>query len=135
MAVLIDSSIFIALERRGVPPDDGLGFIKVDNAAIASITASELLAGVHRAGVPEHRLRREAYVEAILDFVPILSFDLLTARTYARVWSYLATAGQPIGAHDLLIASTALTCGCSVLTLNLRDFQRVPGLIVRQPDW
>ena len=40
-----------------------------------------------------------------------------------------------IGAHDLQIAATALAWGYAVLTDNLRDFHRVPGLEVRQPIW
>lgn len=135
MAQLIDSSIFIALERRGerfgalveVAPDEPVG--------LASITASELLAGVHRADSLERRLRREAFVEAILEVVPVLPFDLRVARTYAELWAHLAGTGQMIGAHDLLIAATAVTYDYAVLTQNLRDFQRVPTLVVRQPYW
>ena len=44
-------------------------------------------------------------------------------------------AGQTTGAHDLLIAATALAHGYGVMTDNIRDFERVPGLEVRQPDW
>jgi predicted nucleic acid-binding protein len=47
----------------------------------------------------------------------------------------LAAAGQLIGDRDLLIAATALTHGYDLLTNNLRDFARVPGLRVRQPTW
>ncbi|HLH21188.1 MAG TPA: PIN domain-containing protein [Chloroflexota bacterium] len=60
---------------------------------------------------------------------------LVAARVHARIWSDLATIGQPIGAHDLLIAATALAHGYAVLTNNLREFQRVAGLVVRQPNW
>ncbi len=40
-----------------------------------------------------------------------------------------------IGANDLLIAATALTYGYEVMTHSVRDFEKVPGLDVRQPDW
>jgi tRNA(fMet)-specific endonuclease VapC len=40
-----------------------------------------------------------------------------------------------IGLHDIEVAATALTHGYGVLTDNVRDFERVPGLIVRQPVW
>ncbi len=41
----------------------------------------------------------------------------------------------PRASHDLLIAATALAYGHSILTHNLREFRRVPGLDVRQPRW
>jgi hypothetical protein len=50
------------------------------------------------------------------------------ARTHARLWAQLA-AGTPVGAHDLLIAATALAHGYAVLTDDPRDFGRVPGLV------
>ncbi len=133
MAQLIDSSVFIALERRRQPPS-ALGAATPDEpVALAAITAAELLAGVHRADSPERRLRRETFVEAILEVVPVLSFDLRVARTHAQIWAQLLATGQTIGAHDLLIAATALAHGYSVLTDNIREFHRVPGLEVRQP--
>ena len=135
MAVLIDASIFINVERRGLPSDHAIGLLSAEDAALASITASELLAGVHRADSPERRLRRETFVEAILAALPVLAFDLRVARVYAALSAQLAAAGQSVGAHDLLIAATALTDGSAVLTHNLRDFERIPGLAVQQPTW
>jgi tRNA(fMet)-specific endonuclease VapC len=135
MALLIDSSVFIALERRGQQLDALAVAVPDEPLALAGITASELLAGVHRADSQARRSRREAFVEGVLARVPIFPFDMPVARVHARIWAHLAAAGQPVGAHDLLIAATALTHGYAVLTHNVRDFRRVPGLTVRQPDW
>jgi tRNA(fMet)-specific endonuclease VapC len=135
MAQLIDASVFITLERRGQQTLDLSAIAADDRIGIAAITASELLAGIHRADSPERRLRREAFVEAVLERVPVLPFDLRVARTHAQISAHLATTGQLIGDHDLLVAATALTHGYSVLTDNLREFHRVPGLVVRQPNW
>lgn len=52
-----------------------------------------------------------------------------------RVWARLATSGQIIGVHDLLIAATALANGYDVLTDNVREFQRVSDLTVRRHAW
>lgn len=136
MARLIDTSIFIALERRNRPlgalastadPDEPI--------ALAAITASELLTGAYRADSQERRVRRHAFVEAILGLIPVLSFDLPAARVHAQLWAQLAASGQLIGAHDLQIAATALAHGYSLLTDNAREFHRVPGLQVHQPRW
>ncbi len=104
------------------------GIASEEEAALAAITASELLHGVCRADTPARALRREAYVEAILSVVPVLPFDLRVARIHARLWAELRS--QPIGAHDLQIASTALAHSSAVLTANVREFLRVPGLSV-----
>jgi predicted nucleic acid-binding protein len=135
VAVLVDLSIFIAVERRGVPPGHVADVVGSERAAIASITASELLAGVYRANTPARRRRRQDFVEAILGILPILAFDLRAARTHALLLAQLSASGQPIGAHDLIIGATALTHGAGILTDNVRDFRRIPDLVVRQPTW
>lgn len=135
MAQLIDSSVFIALERRGLTLNTLAAVVPDESLALASITVSELLAGVERADSLERRLRREAFVEAVITTIPVLPFDLRMARTHAHIWAQLMRTGQAIGAHDLLIAATALAHGYPVVTQNLRDFIRVPGLLVRTPVW
>lgn len=135
MAVLIDTSVFIAAERRGFSAEQAISYIRGEEALLSSITASELLFGVHRADTVARRSRREALIEAILDTVPILPVDLHVARVHARLSAQLASLGQPVGAHDLLIAATAMAHNAVVLTVNLRDFQRLPGLAVRRPAW
>jgi predicted nucleic acid-binding protein len=135
VAIVIDSSVFTAVERRGLPPGQVVDLVGAEQAVIASITASELLAGVYRADSRARRRRREDFVEAILATVPILAFDLRTARIHAQLLAQLTTSGRSIGAHDLLIGATALTHAAAVLTDNVRDFQRIPDLVVREVNW
>jgi tRNA(fMet)-specific endonuclease VapC len=80
MGTLIDSSVLIAHERSKVDLEALLRDMGDEPVAIAAITASELLHGVHRATTVAHRQRREAFVERILSAVPVVSFDLVTAR-------------------------------------------------------
>src|SRR6476469_6204680 len=126
MALLIDSSVFIAAERNGYPPARAIALLGADAVSISSVTAAEMLAGVYRADSRARRLGREAFVETIIEAVTVIPFDLHVARVHAEVTASLAAVGRPIGAHDLLIAATALAYGYTVLTDNLRDFQRVP---------
>ena len=135
MAQLIDTTVFITLERRGLALGALAGAIPDEPLALASITAAELLAGVYRADSPGRRARRAAFVEAILEAIPTVPFDLRAARVYASLWAELAAAGRPIGAHDLLVAATALAHGYAVVTENPRHFHVVPGLSVRTPRW
>lgn len=134
MAQLIDTSVFVALDRQGASLDAFVELIRDEPFAVASVTASELLVGAYKT-VPAQRNRSFDFVESVLDRVPALPFDLDAARAHARLFVELSTSGQMIGANDLVIAATALTRGYSVLTHNLRHFERVPGLIVLRPDW
>lgn len=135
MAQLIDSSVFITLERRDLTIDDLTSIGAEEPFAMSSVSASELLVGVHLAASSRRKARRQAFVEHILRNIPVLPFDLAAARTRARVWARLTVDGTPISRDDLMIAATALTYGYGVLTDNVRDFVRVPGLVVRQPAW
>jgi len=130
MAALIDTSVFIDAERQRIPVADLLDRLP-DEPAIAAITASELLVGIYHADSENRRLRREAFVEEIIRSVPVIVFDLDIARIHARLTAEMRAAGLQIGQHDLQIAATAVTVGCAVLTANLRDFRRVPGLLVQ----
>ncbi|MEM7353259.1 MAG: type II toxin-antitoxin system VapC family toxin [Acidobacteriota bacterium] len=131
MGLLIDTSVFIQIERSGEQPDALLQSVGEEPVFLAAITASELLHGVHRANSAVRRERRERFVEAILQEVPILPFDLEIARVHSRIWADLASCGQMIGAHDLLIAATALAREHQVVTSNAREFGRVEGIDLR----
>lgn len=135
MARLIDTSVVIAMERRGQLVADITAVAAGEPGALASITAAELLVGVERAIPAERRRRRERFVEEVLARVPVLPFDLRLARVHARVSAILLDEGRQIGDHDRLIAATVLAYGYDLLTLNRREFDRVPGLVVRLPDW
>jgi predicted nucleic acid-binding protein len=84
---------------------------------------------VHRAS-EEHRGAREAFVEATLEAFVALSFDLLVARIHARLWATLASSGVDVGAHDRIVAATAISMGWRVGSANTRHFSRIPGLNV-----
>lgn len=140
MGTLLDTTVFIELERsiRRMPTANAMDRISArleeqldptEEVGIAAITASELLHGVHRAS-PEHRARREAFVEGVLAAFPPIAFDLLAARAHARLWADLASAGTDVGAHDRLVAATAIAAGWRVGTANIRHFERIPGLAV-----
>jgi tRNA(fMet)-specific endonuclease VapC len=92
------------------------------------ITASELLHGVHRATDSGIRARRAAFVEAVLVRLPLLAVDLSCARAHARLWAELRQSGAIIGPHDLWLAGTCVAHGLTMVTGNVREFARVPGL-------
>ena len=132
MGVLIDASILIHVERRAVDLRAEIETRRDEPFFLSVITASELLHGVHRAANQEQHMRRSAYVEALLRSLPILPIGLNTARQHAQLWAGLAARGQMIGPHDLWLAASCIAHGLSIATLNVREFDRVPGLAVER---
>jgi tRNA(fMet)-specific endonuclease VapC len=128
VALLIDTSVLVELERAEAAPP---GELDGEDVYLSAISASELLHGVERASSAARRGRRETFVERVLDLVPVLPFDLDVARVHARVWADLIRRGAMIGAHDLIIAATAIRHDLAVVTRNLDEFSRVDGLDVR----
>jgi tRNA(fMet)-specific endonuclease VapC len=128
MAVLIDASILIEAERGRLDLQPHVTRHGEEEAFLSVVTASELLHGVHRATQPDVRARRSAFVEGILERFPLLSVDLACARAHAQLWAELCQAGKLIGPHDLWLAATCVAHGLTIVTANVREFARVPGL-------
>jgi predicted nucleic acid-binding protein len=126
--VIFDTSLLVGAERGTVRFQQLLDRLGIQPVGMAAITAAELLHGWHRAADPGVRARRGAFVDALLEAVPVFPFGLAEARRHAQLWADLAREGAVIGPHDMLIAATALARGHAVGTLNQREFQRVAGL-------
>jgi predicted nucleic acid-binding protein len=135
MARFIDTSVLMTIERRGLTAAHVRGLIPGEGLAIASITASELLVGVHLADTAERRERRRAFVETVLQMLPVIPFDLRVARTHGVVAARLQSTRQSVGTNDMLVAATALAYECPVVTDNVKEFERVQGLTVVAPGW
>jgi tRNA(fMet)-specific endonuclease VapC len=130
VGVLIDASILIEHERGRVSLEPHLVGREHAEFFLSVITASELLHGVHRAADPNVRARRAAFVEAVLERFALLPVNLAVARAHAQLWAGLMAAGWLIGPHDLWLAATCLAHGLTMVTANIREFERVPGLAV-----
>jgi tRNA(fMet)-specific endonuclease VapC len=128
MGILIDASVLIAAERGQLDADQLLAVGAGEAVALSAVTAAELLHGIHRAPVGKLRTQREAFVERLLEQLPVLPFDLVTARIHARVWAELASQGITVGERDLMIGATAMAHGYAVATRDERSFPRIPGL-------
>jgi len=130
VGTLIDASVLVAAEREALDFDRVIAEHGDVEVAISAITASELLHGVHRAAPAGRRARREAFVERLLERLPVVAFDLGAARMHARVWAELAAKGASVGERDLLIAASAMARGHAVATRDERSFARIPGLVI-----
>ncbi len=128
MGLILDTSVLIAAERGSLDLPTFLEAHSDEPVAMAAITASELLHGYHRAREAGTRARRAAFVEALLDLIPILPFGVREARQHAELWAASMRKGSVIGPRDLIIAATALARGDALATLNRKEFKRVSGL-------
>ena len=128
MGVILDTSVLIEAERGAFEIDHFTENREEEVFGLSVISVAELLHGVHRADSTKRRLKRSAYVEKVMELFPIYPFDLSIARIYAELWSDLSKRGIQIGAHDLIIGSTALSLGFSVATYNKRLFESIEGL-------
>lgn len=92
---------------------------------ISVVTYAELLYGVARSERVAHNRHIVEQFAARLEVCP---WDQTVAGAYGSIRCDLEKTGQPIGAMDLLIAAHALSRGCTLVTNNLKEFGRVPGL-------
>lgn len=130
MGTLIDSSVLIAAQRGRIDLDRLRGEDDDEPVAMAAISASELLHGVHRLANAVARMRAERFVERVLESLPIVAFDLDVARVHARLDAELSAQGTRVGDADLMIAATAVWLDYRVATRDLRSFPKITGLAV-----
>jgi tRNA(fMet)-specific endonuclease VapC len=112
--VILDTGVLIAIERGKLDVDAVLG---VDDAAIAAITAMELLVGVERAD-QAHRQARAIRVEAILSSLPVEPYNVGVARVHARLAAEAMAKKRTRSANDMMIAATAASSSRVLLTTD-----------------
>jgi tRNA(fMet)-specific endonuclease VapC len=123
--VILDTGVLIAIERGKLDVDTVLG---IDDAAIAAITAMELLVGVERAD-DAHRQSRAVRVEAILSSLPIESYTVGVARVHARLVVEAMAKGRPRSANDMMIAATAAATSRILLSTDATaGFDQLAGV-------
>jgi tRNA(fMet)-specific endonuclease VapC len=106
-----------------------LNLLEPDTVYTSVVAACELRFGARRKGSAPLTQR----VEQLLLALTVLPLDTPADEHYADIRATLERSGTPIGSHDLFIAAHARSRGMKLLTRNLREFQRVPGLAVE--DW
>lgn len=134
MGLILDSSVVIAAERRGDNVTQLLREVVAltgdQRAALSSIGLTELVHGIHRAQTSQARSRRESFIRELLNDVDVYPYTRDTAMLAGKIDGEQQSRGIVIPFADLLIGATALEVGYSMLTVNLRHFERIPGLAV-----
>ena len=128
MILLLDTNTCIYLIRQR-PPEVLRSFddYAIGDIGVSSITAAELYFGTQKSRRTD---QNERALEQFLLPLTVAGFDSNAASKYGHVRAALERAGTPIGPLDTLIASHALALGVTLVTNNVREFERVPGLKV-----
>jgi tRNA(fMet)-specific endonuclease VapC len=132
MAIMLDADVVIRGERGTFDLTSWVGSRPNDQFEIAAITVAELWHGVERA-TGRHKATRQAYLQAVLELLPVIPYTEQTAYEHARIWAELESSGKMIGFYDLIVGATALERGGEVATFNTRHFAQISGLRVIQP--
>jgi tRNA(fMet)-specific endonuclease VapC len=101
-----------------------------DDVAMATVTVAELLVGVELAD-RRRRKSRERYVADLLATIPVEPYDSEVARSHASLLVHTRASGRARGAHDLIIAATALARRRTIVTADARGFEGLPGVALR----
>jgi predicted nucleic acid-binding protein len=134
LGLILDSSVIIAAERKRQTVGDlltsvGQAFGEVE-IAISAVTLAELVHGVVRANTPQIKDARRAFIDELKKHVPVHPITDSTAEIAGQLSGEQAAKGITLPADDLLIGASAVEQGYAVATLNIRHFQKIPGLQV-----
>jgi len=131
MIYLLDTNICVLLIRQKLPQVlSKLTRHVITDIAISAITVAELQYGVNKSSQPT---RNQQALDQFLLPLSIIVFDEQDAIAYGQIRANLETKGISIGALDTLIAAQAVRYNLILVTNNVREFARVPGLVIE--DW
>ncbi|MBE9080195.1 type II toxin-antitoxin system VapC family toxin [Romeria aff. gracilis LEGE 07310] len=128
MQYLLDTNICIYLIKHK-PPKVLTRFqsLSLSDIGISSITVAELEYGVYKSQQQEKN--RSALMQFLIP-LEIVEFDQTAATVYGLIRSDLESKGLVIGAMDMLIAAHALSRGVTLVSNNVREFSRIPDLLL-----
>lgn len=123
---LLDTNIVIYVIKRRPLEMMGVFNENAGRMAMSAITLSELFHGAEKSAEVAQNL---AVVEEFASLLEVLPYSAKASQHYGAIRSALEKAGRPIGVNDLHIAAHARSEGLTLVTNNLDEFGRVPGLL------
>ncbi len=128
---MLDTNICIYIIKKRPPSvRERFAAFRIGELCISAITVSELLYGVEKSGVPEKNRRA---LEAFLLPLDVAEYDFKAAVEYGKIRASLEKEGRVIGGLDMQIAAHARALDLTLITNNLKEFERVAGL--RVDNW
>lgn len=126
MKYLLDTNVCVDyLTRRYTGVVDRIVSSSPDDLCVSSIVVAELRYGADKS---QRRSENHRRIDVLVDEIACVDFDLDAAAVFGRLRSELEGRGAPIGPYDLLIAAHALCLGLTLVTDNVREFQRIDRL-------
>lgn len=126
MKYLLDTNICIyIIKKKPAWVIDRFSSLDIDDIGVSSITSSELYYGVAKSQKQEQN--RLALFEFFLP-LNIVPYDQAASSSYGDVRAYLEKKGSLIGPLDLMIAAHALSLGLTLVTNNIKEFERIGNL-------
>lgn len=124
---LLDTNIVIYIIKRR--PIEALHIFNnhAGHMALSAISLAELMHGAEKSSQVARNLQT---IEDFCSRLEVLPYTAKAAQHYGQIRAALEKAGQPFGINDLHIAAHARSEGLTVVTNNLREFEKVPGLMV-----
>ncbi len=134
MSYLLDTNSVVNHMRhaRGSRVTENILAAPAGTVHICSIVLAELYYGANKSDSTFQSLNLSLILDILRDF-PSLPFDDRAAEEYGKIRHDLTKRGLLIGSNDMLIASIALANQMILVTHNLKEFERIPGLICE--DW
>ncbi len=129
MTYLVDSDYVADYLKGRAPATTLLDRLFPEGMAVSIVTYAEVYEGIYYG---HHRVVSERGLRLFLRTTPVLGITRSIARQYARMRGDLARKGQLIDQPDLFIAATAIDHNLTLVTRNLKDYQRIPNLNIHQ---
>ncbi|RLW59043.1 MAG: VapC toxin family PIN domain ribonuclease [gamma proteobacterium symbiont of Stewartia floridana] len=127
LAYLLDTNILSVLVHN----PQGAVASQIAKVGENNICTSVIVAAELRYGAAKSNSARLAdRVDLILSALEILPLEAPADKKYVELRHHLTRKGTPLGTNDLLITAQALACGLTVVTANVDEFSRIPGLKV-----
>lgn len=128
MRVMLDTNICIyVIKQRPERVIERFRSLAVGDVGISVITLAELRYGAGKSSQPK---RNHEVLQQFVSPLQVADLDRRASAAYGELRPELEKKGHPIGTMDLLIAAHALSLGVPLVTNNVREFRRVPGLVV-----
>ncbi len=127
MHYLLDTNIFIAALKAHPAVRARLESVPASSIVVSPIVLGELETGVEKSAQVE---RNRARLDEVVAGLAVPPLDAKTSAHYAHIRAVLERQGTPIGGNDLWIAAQALALGAVLVTDKVKEFGRVPGLVV-----
>jgi tRNA(fMet)-specific endonuclease VapC len=130
---LLDTNVWIALLKGHAGVAEGVRRVGLGSFYLCTPVWAELWFGACKS---QRIAENQARITALVQHVPSLPFDHRAVEHCGEIRALLAREGRPIGPYDLQIAAIARAAGLCLVTRNVSEFNRVPGLVVEnwQPD-